>query len=144
MGAMWILTSMGGTSMILSTFWSDKGTYHSVALLVIFLAPEKDMQRLQTASDFRMNTWDLNVTSILPKCPKPLANQPIFSHTLSAKRAAGCLVLLLLSWRLQHLLLNLVRFLSPKCKWGYFGSVACMRQSSVLRGGGWMRNYFKT
>ena len=32
-------TVMGGTSMILSTFLREQGTYHSAALLVSFLAP---------------------------------------------------------------------------------------------------------
>lgn len=44
-GLLYVLTSIEGTSMILSTFLSDNGTYHSVALLVIFLAPENEMQK---------------------------------------------------------------------------------------------------
>lgn len=41
-------TLMGGTSMILSTFCREQGTYHSAALLASFLAPAVTEKRLST------------------------------------------------------------------------------------------------
>lgn len=89
------------------TFQSNRSSQHTVQHLKhsFQIAPQIHPVTLTFKNNFTMNNWYL-IYGIL-KRPKPLSNEPVFWYVFIKVCLLVAFVLLLLSWRLQHLPPNL-------------------------------------